>query len=144
MKTQVHLALNFHKRQLMHTHVSFSRVTLTGKCMIHVFMIQKEQKKNNIDHNSHPKVQSKFVENERGHHITMQRLVSSAACVGACWYLFDSDGLYVNSEVSSPYCYTSTKSVTLHVLIILQEQHYRSASESKFSIQLDCFITEYC
>lgn len=36
-------------------------------------------------------------------HIIVQRLFSSAVCEFACWNLLDSDGLYVNSEVSSPY-----------------------------------------
>lgn len=41
---------------------------------------------------------------QKDHHIIVQRLLSSAGCCAGCWYLFDSEGLYVNSEVSSPYC----------------------------------------
>lgn len=36
-------------------------------------------------------------------YMMVQRLLSSAGCAGACWYLCGSDGLYVNSEVFNPY-----------------------------------------
>lgn len=67
------------------------------------------------------KTQLQSVQNQSGHHIMMQRLLSSDCCVADCWYLLDSDGLYVNSAVSSPYCFTSTESVISHAEEILQE-----------------------
>jgi len=40
-------------------------------------------------------------------HIMVQRLFSSVGCEFTCWNLLDSGGLYVNSEVSSPYWITT-------------------------------------
>ena len=53
--------------------------------------------------------QPKFGKNLSSHHMMVHRLLSSAGCAAACWYLCDSDGLYVNSEVSSPYWFIYSK-----------------------------------
>lgn len=49
----------------------------------------------------------------------VHRPFSSFGCAGICWNRCDSEGLYVNSDVSSPYCFKKRPSVNLGIVLML-------------------------
>ena len=56
----------------------------------------------------------------------VHRPFSSFGCVGICWNRCDSEGLYVNSDVSSPYCFNQKKKTISESLSIQLTSSLRS------------------
>lgn len=65
-------------------------------------------------------------------HMMVQRLFSSTGCAATCWNLWDSDGLYVNSVVSSPYCFPTGK----------EQQHQNQNLCRSYKHHIKCILTK--
>lgn len=65
-----------------------------------------------------------ILQNQDGDYIMLQRLLSSAGCAAVCWFRFDSDGLYVNLEVSSPYWFLHAETIKARLVCLLGKRSY--------------------
>ena len=77
-------------------------------------------------------------------YIMLQRLLSSVwVGVVACWNLFDSEGLYENSAVSSPYCFEVAAKRTRKWWIIIKCRNPKHLSMKWFK-QITPFPASVC